>query len=41
MDFVIPPPPLTDLQIDKAGHLLSMTHPRECVEYIISQDHAA
>jgi pimeloyl-ACP methyl ester carboxylesterase len=35
-DLVIPPPKKTDL-ILKGGHLISITHATECVEYIRSQ----
>jgi hypothetical protein len=32
-DLVIPPPPKADLLLD-GGHLISLTHARECVEFI-------
>jgi pimeloyl-ACP methyl ester carboxylesterase len=34
-DLVIPPPLIVDLLID-GGHLISMTHATECIEYIMA-----
>jgi len=35
-DFVIPPPPNADLLLN-AGHMIAMSHPRECVDFIREQ----
>lgn len=32
-DLVIPPPPQPDLLLE-AGHLIALTHPKECTEFI-------
>ena len=32
-DLVIPPPPKVDLLLD-GGHLVSMSHARECIDFI-------